>query len=91
MSGKNWPILTTEAGGGCQELRKSLRSGELTTNQVFSETLHGVALKQFQNSLEISLYPVRLFYLSRCGLRLGRSEPATARYSRLSSVGEFWD
>ena len=35
---------------------------------MFFETLHGVALKRFQNSLEISLYPVRLFYLSRCGL-----------------------
>ena len=64
-SGKYWPILTTEAGGGRQELRKSLRPGELTTNQVFFETLHGVALKRFQNSLEISLYPVRLFYLLR--------------------------
>jgi hypothetical protein len=69
-----------------------LRFGELTTNQVFFETLHGVALKRFWNSLRISLYAVRLLYLSRCGsLRLGRSEPATARNSRLSSVGELWD
>jgi hypothetical protein len=30
-----------------QELRKRLRPGELTTNQVFFETLHGVALKGF--------------------------------------------
>ena len=68
MSGEYWPILATEEGGGCQELRKSLRPGELTTNQVFFETLHGVALKRFQSSLEISLYPVRLFYSSRYGL-----------------------
>jgi len=45
-----------------------LQFTDLTTNQVFFETLHGVALKRFQNSLEISLNPVRLFYLSRCGL-----------------------
>lgn len=54
----------------CSPIISKLTMSDLTSNQVFFEALHGVALKGFQNSLEISLYPVRLFYLSRCALDL---------------------